>query len=602
MIFPATVFCRVRNRKLGIKYENTIDGFFKLLFEYLCGNALINTIAISLRMAVLHATGNLYEDLNKYSGFAVKYLILALVLAYMLPFVERAIRKNGAFGICFHIELCHIKISDRLKKSMIFCYAAIMAMHHLIRIFDNSFWGDEGIVINAARKPLGDMLEYVAVNGHSPLHYVFAWVCVNVFGESGFIYHFSATLPYFMTVLFIVILVRKWFGNKVSAMLVTMSALLESAIMYNLEVRMYAWCQMFIFIAYLMLYGFFISQKDIYFFWMSICSLGAVYSHYFAFVSIGFMYFVLLIYIARSKFCDIWKAFISGGTVIGLLLPWLVFAKKVKGVVMSDYSIEMVSWHDCVEFIFYSKYSLVLLILFFIVLLIQFAYGLGIVEIKKNEYGKKILFLKFDFHNMHLDREWAWTLGGLLAVFGTIAISEVISTIVYPIIVLRYLYPSFIIIWLLFAINISRCKFGSLFTGLLIVFILITCYPAYLNTIKGEHVRNRVLESTLTAVSEIGKNDFIYTDIVHFDWTIADVYFPDSDHELFGQAEWWGPAEIPELDENIQYWLFLEEPKSEEITVHLEDMGYETELMVDYGFIGTGSVWIYKVIPKAEGR
>jgi len=71
---------------------------------------------------------------------------------------------------------------------------------------------------------------------------------------------------------------------------------------------------------------------------------------------------------------------------------------------------------------------------------------------------------------------------------------------------------------------------------------------------------------------------------------------------LFGQAEWWGPAEIPELDENIQYWLFLEEPKSEEITVHLEDMGYETELMVDYGFIGTGSVWIYKVIPKAEGR
>lgn len=111
-----------------------------------------------------------------------------------------------------------------------------------------------------------------------------------------------------------------------------------------------------------------------------------------------------------------------------------------------------------------------------------------------------------------------------------------------------------------------------------------------------------MLESTLTAVSEIGKNDFIYTDIVHFDWTIADVYFPDSDHELFGQAEWWGPAEIPELDENIQYWLFLEEPKSEEITVHLEDMGYETELMVDYGFIGTGSVWIYKVIPKAEGR
>lgn len=580
MAFPAIVFCRLRNRVFGIKYEKTIEGFLNLVFEYLCGNALINTMIILLRMIVLHTTGNVYEDLNRYSGFAVKYLMLAVGLAYILPFVERVITKNCVFHVYFHIELCHVKTSDKVKTGMVFSYAAIMVLHHLIRIFDNSFWGDEGIVINAARKPWGDMLEYVAANGHSPLHYVFAWVCVNVFGESGFIYHLSATLPYFITVFFIVTLVKKWFGNKVSVMLVTLSALLGSAVTYNLEVRMYAWCQMFLLAAYLMLYGFFETKKDIYYLLMALCSLGAVYSHYFAIASIGLMYLILLVYIAKSNFCDVWKVFVSGGSVLAFLFPWLVFTKEIKGVVMSDYNIELVSWIDCFEFIFHSKYSMFLLALFFAVLLVRLVYVFGMAGIRESKDGKKLLLLSLDLHNMHLDMEWIWMISGVIAVFGTIAISELISTIAYPIIVLRYLYPSFIIIWLLFAINISRCKLGSLLTALLVIFIFISCYPEYLNTIKGEHERNRALESTLAAVSEIDKNDFIYTDIVHLAWTIADVYFPDSPHELFGQTEWWGPAEIPELDGSMQYWLFLGEPISKEITVHLEDMGLGWLLMV----------------------
>ncbi len=598
MIFPAIVFCRIRNREFGIKYEKTTDGFLKLFFEYLCGNAIINTMIILFRSVVLHAAGNIYEELNKYSGFAAKYLILAVGLAYILPFGERTMAKY----FNFHLELCPMKLSKGLKAGMVFSYAAVMAFHHLIRIFNNSFWGDEGIVINAARKPWSDMLEYVAGNGHSPLHYVFAWGCVKVFGESGFIYHLSAALPYFMSVFFTVAFVRKWFGNKASVLLVTISALLESAVTYNLEVRMYAWCQMFIFLTYLMFYAFLETKKDICYLWMSICSLGAVYSHYFALASIGFLYLVLFVYIVRSKSGDIWKVFISGGAVLALLLPWLVFAKKTKGVVMSDYKIETVSWQDCFEFIFYSKYSLFLLTLFFTVVLLRFVYGLGIVEIKENENDKKTLSVRFDLHNMHLDREWIWTLGGLISVFGTIVMSEVISTIVYPIIVLRYLYPAFIIIWLLFAVNISRCRYGSLFTALLVVFMFVTCYPACLNTIKVECAQNRILASTLAAVSEIGNDDFIYTDIVHFDWTVADVYFTDRSHGLFGQAQWWGPAEIPELDDNIQYWLFLGEPISKEITDHLEDLGYGAELIVDNGFIGTGSVWIYKAISQAKGE
>lgn len=232
---------------------------------------------------------------------------------------------------------------------------------------------------------------------------------------------------------------------------------------------------------------------------------------------------------------------------------------------------------------------------------IRAVFELGLIQIKKDESHKKIFSLRLDRENVHMDREWVWIVSGLIAVFGTIVISELISIVVYPIILLRYLYPSFIMIWLLFAINISKCRLGRLWTALLVTFVFMTCYPTYLDTIKSERTDDRRLKSTLTATtSKMGGNDFIYTDIVHFAWTVADVYYPGTPHELFGHTEWWRLVELPELDEEKDYWLFLGAPISEGVTVRLREMGYESEIVVDRGFIGTGNVWVYKAVPETE--
>ncbi len=604
MLFPAAVFCHVRNRLSGIRYEWSVDGVLGLLFEYLCGNALINTIVIVSRMVISHAAGDIYKALNEYSDLAVKYLLVAVLLACVLPYVEISLSKlsrDWAFDFHLDIGTSHARLSDKAKACIVWSYGVVMALHHLIRLFDDCFWGDEGIVVQAARMSWGAMLNYVAVNGHSPFHYAFAWICVNVFGESGFIYHLSATLPYFITVVFTVTSVRRWFGNKASVVLVTLSTLLGSAVTYNLELRMYAWSQMFLFATYLMLYGSYKTKKDIYLVLMSISSLGAVYSHYFALASIGLLYLVLLVYIAKIRYRDIWKVLLSGGTVAALLLPWLIFAKKTSGMVISNYRLSAVSWQDCIGAIFHSEYSTFLLTLFFVTLSVRVVYDLGLIKIKVSRDDKKVLDLRIKLRDIQLDTEWVWIISGSIAVFGTIAISEMISVLVYPIIVLRYLYPSFIMIWLLFAIDISKCKLGRLWTVLLVIFIFMTCYPTYLDTIKNERENDRRLKSTLAATtSEMDGNDLIYTNILHFDWTVADVYYPEIQHELFGCAKWWGTVEIPALDRDMDHWLFLGAPVSEEVTSHLGDMGYGLELVVDCGYIGTGDVWIYKVVPEVE--
>ncbi|MCI8297643.1 MAG: hypothetical protein HFG22_17550 [Lachnospiraceae bacterium] len=326
-----------------------------------------------------------------------------------------------------------------------------------------------------------------------------------------------------------------------------------------------------------------------------------MYSHYFALASIGFLYLILLVYIAKTRSQGIWKVLLSGGSVVVLLLPWLAFAKKTKGVVVSDYKIDQVSWRACLGYIFHSKYSVLLFVLFLVTLSIQAVFAFGLVQIKKDEGRKKVSSLRLEFRDIHMDGEWVWIISGVVAVFGTIAISEVISMLLYPIIMLRYLYPSFIMIWLLFAIDISKWKPGRLWSVLAVVFIFATCYPEYLDVIKNEHEADKRLKATLAATTPAIDGDaFIYTDIQHFDWSVVDVYYPETPHEMVDGTEWWGPDKDSGPEGDTVYWLFLGAPVSEEVTSHLGDMGYGLELVVDCGYMGARDVWIYKVIPENE--
>lgn len=595
MFFPAIIFAFLRTKLFGEKYESVFDRVINFAFQYVWGNALINSIIIMARILLKQKAGNILTTLNNYNYFAVKYLILAMILAVFIPHIEKYCKENVAISYTYDVKVKPWSVN--VKTVVVTVYAVLMASLHFIRCFDNSFWGDEGIVVVATRMNWASMLAYVASNGHSPFHYAFAWLCIHIFEESGFVYHFSATLPYFIIVAVIATLVRKWFGNKVAVITITLSTLLGCAVIYNLEVRMYAWCQLFIFLAFLMTYKIYKKSGNQYYFLLSLFSLGAVYSHYFALASIGVIYLVLLLCKINDSKKDIWKVIISGGAVLVLLAPWLLYAKKIKGVVMSNYGIGQVTWHDCFEFIFHSSNSIPLLVCFFVTSIVAYINDSEIIKIYKDDTNRKHFNIKLIIKDLGFSNDWIWMISGTCAVFGTIIVAKLISSLVYPIICLRYLYPSFIIIWLLFGINISKMKLNKLWTFVLIAFLFYTCFSPYSLALTRDRANNKRLETTLEATSsEIDEDAFIYTDIVHFAWTVATVYYPNTPHDLFGHAEWWGPLKITNLNPNTDYWLFLGTPISEEVTEDLNSQNYQAELVVDQGFIGTGDVWVYRVI------
>lgn len=79
-------------------------------------------------------------------------------------------------------------------------------------------------------------------------------------------------------------------------------------------------------------------------------------------------------------------------------------------------------------------------------------------------------------------------------------------------------------------------------------------------------------------------------------WTVAEAYYPEVPHNLFGHAEWWGPADLSDLDTETKYWLFLSQPIYESITANLNEQGKSAEMIVDNGYIWAGNIWIYKVV------
>ncbi len=595
-LLPGIVFCYAyeKHNRFGRKSHTRIE-VLRLLAEYAVAFAGINGVLIGI-WCVKGNHGNIIEALNNYSDFAAKYAITAVLTAFISSYLIGYLKNRVKFSVSLSFD--GFLVSRGAKTAFLVGYAGLLSFLHFSRCFDNSFWGDEGITIKAARLSWNEMLHYVARNGHSPFQYSFEWLCCRSLGESGFIIHFASALPYFLIMLISVTLIRKWFGNKAAFVLMTLCTFLNCAVTYNLEVRMYAWCEFFILMAFLMDYGIFATNKIVYYILMGFFSLGAVYSHYFALASIGILYLVLLVYkVVKQNVFDIFKVIISGGTVLLLLLPWIFFAKGTTGGIISNYGLGTVTWKSCFEYIFSSKYSWGLFICFWISSLLVFCYETKIIKAEREDSGQLNVTLRlFPKAESKLEGKWFWMISGICAVFGTIIFSQVFSTLVFPITLLRYLYVSFVIVWFIFSINVSRLKNNKFFAVVIVAFIISSCWQNYYQTYTIEKNNNNRLKSTLNATAEIGEDDFIYTDIVHFAWTICDVYYPITSHDLFGHAEWWGPDEIPVLDDSYSYWLFLSDIISEDVQDNLYKQGKKVEMVVDHGFIGTGNVYIYKII------
>ena len=576
---PAFLFCARREKRIKNKNSNNGGSWCRLFFEYIAGVILCNMILWVLLLACRKTGIDLTTKINTDLSFAVKYLICMLLVAFFLPEGEKMLREH--FYVRFQVPSIRW---DYFFNIFAFGFCTCCIMLNGSRVFDNVLGCDECIRVLATRMPFREMMGYVSQNGHSPLWYVICWVVLHHINSNFFYYHFLAFFPYLLIMVICFSYIRKHFNSETALIVAMFSSILPNAVSYNVAARMYSWTELFLLINYLIIGTLFSTLKETKiqnYIVLTLTAILAVYSHSFAIPCVGLMYLGLFIYALRikDKKCA-FGIFISGTLVLFSLVPWYVFCENNRGSMMINYGISGDPMELCLKGLFFRNGHLeyyAILGLFFALFIL---YEKNIINYSDAVDWK----IEIDFSKSIKSAKVFWLMDGMLSVFGTILLAGMFSRFFFPILLFRYVYPSFILIWLIFAICIGRCKHKRVYTIILIVFTLFSSSNELSNLVTREcDYNSRQIEYLEYAGNIVGDEDIILTDSILLDWTILETYFPGIEHQMLNLE-----TDI-RTERNKKVWMMLEKPLSEEIMQNNDSIVLEYE----NGFLGSENIWMY---------
>ena len=488
-------------------------------------------------------------------------------------------------------------MSDFIRKNwsrmLQLFYAFALFLLNFVRIFDDNFWGDEAYTIRLAQMQLQPMFTETAGDVHPPLYYMLVRLFCSIFGYRGEVFHFVSLIPYGIVMVLALTIVRSRYGRIASLVFMTIASLMPQAVQYNVEVRMYSWGAFFVLLSYLFLWRIFTYNRRIDYVGFTFSSLAAAYTHYYCLVSAAFFY-VTLIFVALVRRKDFLKKTLlcCMATVVGYL-PWFFILLRTLERTADDFWMAWIpTLRECIAFFFSGSCQY---ILFAMLMLGTAAFFLQQIRDLKEKPGDAAGLLSLRLSGMILSADTVWCLAGLLSMFGTSFVGIMISRLIRPLFIVRYLYPVSIVAWLLLGFSLSRLK-GRVFYGSVVLAILyLSCIPQYYNTYLNDRTENEKLRSTLTATTgEIGIGDEILTDLAQIDWTVSDYYYAGVSHSLITFDS------FPELEHDIEYWLILDVGRASENVSWLNAQGYCCEEKVSDGILGTSPVSIYRLCTEAE--
>lgn len=552
----------------------------QLIKEYCLSNLFVNFATISVTYLVFNHVGPVESSISQYTDFAFKYLLLAMMIPLIEPVAEYVIR--------FHLSVnCKFKKLE-IRNYILYFYTLSLFALNFIRIFDNAFWGDEGYTIKLAKMSIEQMINTTAADVHPPLYYLFTQLLYHVLGNHGYTYHLSGLIPYAVILIIACTAVNKYFGKIPAFVLVTMSSIMKNAVVNNVEVRMYSLAAMFVLAAYIALYC--IIEKNRVIDWVIFClvSLGAAYTHYYALISVAFFYLMLIPVVIKNH-SSIKRLIISYVATVLAYLPWLgILLQSFKRTSDSWWSDTIPSFVSCTSYIFDYKW---LFVAFIIVIIIFIMYQMEIVNFRITNNGFMVDNIDISINiseKLSFNGEILWMLSGVISIFGTMAVGLVLSYAIRPLFLERYLFPVSIMAYLILGFCISKMQLRKVWAMLLIILILWSNVPYFVNNYKYENSLNRETSAFLTAVNP-SSSDIIYTDNSHLGWTLLPYYYSNN-------SGGYKPDAIENLDKDYNEILLLWTQKLDETSLeNVNKQGYDYEKMYEGRFANGAYYYAYKL-------
>ncbi|MGN0983965.1 MAG: glycosyltransferase family 39 protein [Gemmiger sp.] len=322
-----------------------------------------------------------------------------------------------------------------LQTASLLAAAAGCVLLSLPYLQSHSFWVDEVYTHALLRKSWMGMLAETMADVHPPLYYILLRLFLCAFGESWLNYRLASLVPFLLLSLTAAFHFRRRLGYFPALLFLLLSGLMPHAMVYNAEVRMYSWALLFVTLCGYSLYLILEDGSRRAWALFTLMGLGAAYTHYYAFLSVCFLYLTLLIaLLANHKSLKGW--WICAGVSVAGYLPWLLpFLTTLGRTAGSFWLTAIPSLTETLQIVYSGHIAGMLLILL--------------------SLFSAVACLILAGHNRLTPQHWM-VLGTLLMAAGTLAVGHMVSALVRPLFLSRYFYPCCGLIWLSLGIAVQE--------------------------------------------------------------------------------------------------------------------------------------------------
>lgn len=429
------------------------------------------------------------------------------------------------------MEISTNKSYSTIVLSGLFIIGSFYLLYHCLY---TAFWYDEAYTINLVRHSVARLWDITAHDVHPPLYYILLKIYTFVAGESVVALRIFSALPVIGCMLVGCTLIRKDFGDK-AAFFFLLTLLLLPVTQYTAsEIRMYSLAMLFVLLSAIYAYRSYRHFSTGNLIKLTLFSLMAAYTHYYALMGVFYIYTILFIAFVIGK-RDKVLPFIGIGVIFTLgYLPWLIHIPAQMGQVSDEYWINQVRLKDLIIYLYYP-FSVELDLVATNLPLKSFAGELILTVILLVILGYSVIdSIRASSEEKRLQSIFAKS---ILSVF-ILTISSVIlySFIIKPVFVTRYMNPLMGLFVLFIAIHLALLDYRETINKIIVAafFLILSILSVNRFILQKEandldqSVQNSIIQFAQERVDE--NTVFLYSDTRSFAIAFGNILYPHHKH------------------------------------------------------------------------
>lgn len=468
---------------------------------------------------------------------------------------------------------------DRYEKKisyLLYILTIIIILTMFFTSFSEYIWLDEAFSLKLIQHSYKDVILLTAKDVHPPLYYIILKFFVDLGNKLGgidkIVGSMVSIIPYLGLFVISLTKIKKHWGRLTSSIFIFCITLMPNCVFPGTEIRMYSFGMLFVTLAYIEAYEIIINRSCKYWIRFLIFGVCAAYTHYFACIAVAFVYFYLLLWSIIKERTEFKKwLLMSGGTVI-LYFPWLFVVLKQVSDVKSSYwipPITLANMYGYIKFVLSPNKGILMALLG-----ISYVYLLSKLFLGKKDQEVKL-----------------YTVTGFLVLCFTVLFGIIVSFLMRPIFVDRYIIPSLGCFWLCFAICLGcldKTKINRMIQGGIILVLLVVGCLNYKSFTTQELTEMKAINRVKDIlVEEKAEEDIIITDTIHVQFPLAnyvdnDVYIDgentgDLSKDVYGNV---GTRRLEDAIFSGKTVLYFSTRDMEEITRNLKNIN--PDVTIDY--------------------